>query len=792
MNDKVESRSDSLDALETLFFKVLEQPAGQREDYVAHVCAGNGALRKSLQALLRADGDTTGLIHTAPWSVQQIEARISDGTGADPTAKPCAAVGRYTLLEFLGSGGMGTVWLAERNDDEFRQRVALKLIKRGLDTDDILRRFRRERQVLAQLEHPNIARLIDGGATDDGRPYLVMEYVNGEPIDRWCDQKKLNIRNRLKLFLSVCSAVQYAHSKLTVHRDLKPGNILIGEDDQPKLLDFGLAKILREDGQSDSIIVTSEDHRFLTPRYASPEQVRGEVVSTATDVYSLGVMLYELLCGFSPYPLASGTQREIEQAIVHLEPVRPSLAGMLRGRPADGKSDSPTILARRSTSESGLRRAIRGDLDTIVLTALQKDPQRRYATVEMFATDIDRYLRGLPISAAPDSLTYRASRFVRRNKGLVAGLVTAVLALMVATGVSTTYAIRARQAQVVAEDRTRVAESINEFLNEDLLASADPKNTKNPDLTVREALSRAAETLDQRFRGQPIVEAAIRHTIGETYLGLRLPAEAVPHLRRAAELRKQVLGELDSSTRLSMRELFTALFESDQFDEATGKDFGTELLELDIQAAGTESADAMDTRYLIAQIGSGDIEADIVTYQTLLDWNRRNRGVENARTLSVMHSLANLLLIKQRYAEAGPLIEEIWIVTQQVYEPADAEYLDAMLGRALFYGRTGRGEEAVAILREAVQILKSTRSPDFADTGIYLTHLGIHLRTPGRWEEAEAAFLEAYEILSASLGPDAGWTRGTARFLFELYEKNGDAEQAAMWKSRSTETEVRD
>lgn len=772
----------SIEDLETLFFQVLEKPPSERTSFLNQVCEGDPRLLSAVASLLQADSDRSGLIDTAPWSVHEIEHHLTAVEGSDPYAKPGASIGRYTLLECIGVGGMGTVWLAEKSADDFRQRAALKLIKRGLDTDEILRRFGRERQVLAQLEHPNIARLIDGGATDDGRPYIVMEYVNGEPINRWCDNRKQSIRERLTLFLGVCDAVQHAHSRLTVHRDLKPANILITDDGQPKLLDFGLAKILREDGRPDSMVVTSQDHRILTPRYASPEQIRGEMVSTATDVYSLGVLLYELVSGYSPYHLTSESQREIEHAIVHVEPLRPSVVGRIRERPADDKSNLRTITVRRSTTESGLRRVVRGDLDTIVMTALQKDPRRRYASVENLAADIDRFLRGRPISAAPDTLAYRASRFVRRNKGLVSGLVIAVLALMVATAVSTTYAVRAFRAQRIAEDRTKIAESINEFINDDLLAAADPKNTDNPDLTVREALARAAEGLNERFQDQPLVESSIRQTIGETYLGLRLPKEAVPHLRRAGELRSNVLGELDSATRLSKRELCAALIDSDQADEA--KLLSAELLGQDIEAEGSDSADAMDTRYLIAQQGTGDMEADIRTYQSLLDWFRANRGVDDSKTLSLMHSLVNLLLIKQRTDEAEPLIEEIWEVTSRLHQPADPESLDAMLGRALLYGRTDRGEEAIAILEEAVRILKEARPANFADTGIWLTHLGIHLRDT-RPEDAEAAFLEAYQILSASLGPEAGWTMGTARFLFDFYEKKGDAQQAAHWRELS-------
>jgi len=283
------------------------------------------------------------------------------------------------------------------------------------------------------------------------------------------------------------------------------------------------------------------------------------------------------------------------------------------------------------------------------------------------------------------------------------------------------------------------------------------------------------------------VEAAIRQTIGETYRGLRLPSEAVPHYRRAVELRAKVLGELDSATRSSKRELITALVESDRSDEV--KVLIERLLAEDIKAAGPDSADAMETRFQIVQLGSGDMDADIEAYRELLVWFRAHHGVSSSRTLAVMHSLANLYLLKNRTQEAEPLIEEVWEVTRNQHQPSDPETLDAMLARALLYGRIDRLAEAVAILQEAVDVLKKTRPPNFADTGIWLTHLGIHLREHERFEEAEEAFLEGYQILSASLGPDIGWTKGTARFLYELYKKQGNDAEAEMWRARSTEAD---
>ncbi len=683
-------------------------------------------------------------------------------------------VGPYELLEVVGNGGMGTVWRARRADKHPDRVVALKLVRRGMDSQSSLRRFRLEEQVLARLEHPNIARLYDGGATVEGRPFFVMEYVEGSPIDAYAEHSRLTVEQRLELFLQVCDAVRYAHGSLVLHRDIKPSHVVVTENGAPKLLDFGIAKILDDDS---AVGITATDARVLTPRYASPEQVRGDRLTTATDIYSLGVVLYELLTGGIPYHLETGTRGEVERAVLEQEVQRPSVAVVESAEARRG--DHPIRSAR-----------LRGDLDTILMTALQKDPVRRYASVELLAADIDRHLRGLPISAAPDSLTYRASRFVRRNKGLVAGVFTAVLALIAATVVAATFAVRESRARADAEQRTRVAESINAFLNEDLLSSVDPSNTDNPNLTVREALDRAAERIEERFSDQPLVEAAIRHTIGEAYRGLRLPRESVPHLRRAVQLREGLMGGLEEETRQAMRDLVSGLYECDQGEE--GFAVGEKLLALDIEAVGSDSANAMDTRHLLIRYGGGggdgDIETTNAALRSVLDWNRRERGNAHPETLSVMHSLANNYIYSHRAEEAAPLVEEIWEITSANYEPSSREALDAMLGLAMLYGRIDRIEEAVVLLQEAVQILRDTRPRIFADTGIYLTHLGIHLNELKRYEEAKAAYVDGYEILSASLGPEAGWTQGTLRFLCDVCKTMGDTEQATVWCGRLSES----
>jgi serine/threonine protein kinase len=317
-------------------------------------------------------------------------------------------VGPYRLIREIGSGGMGTVFLAVRNDDAFQRRVAIKVLRRGMDTDAIVRRFRHERQILASLQHPYIAGLLDGGSTSDGLPYFAMEYVQGQNISDFCEARTLDTTARLELFRKVCAAVQYAHQNLIIHRDIKPANVLVTSDGTPKLLDFGIAKLVNPEVGGQTLAPTAAGLQLMTPDYASPEQVRGETVTTATDVYSLGVLLYELLTGRRPYELTSRSLADVAHVICHAEPERPSTAVT---QPVRGATSPHT---------DRLRRRLAGDLDNIALKALSKEPDRRYASVDQFSEDVRRHLAGLPVIARKDTVGYRAAKFVRRNKGVVA------------------------------------------------------------------------------------------------------------------------------------------------------------------------------------------------------------------------------------------------------------------------------------------------------------------------------------------------------------------------------------
>ena len=404
--------------------ELLDRCAGlsptERDEEIARTCGDDEELRSRIERLVAAAQLDDGFLQTPTLD------RLP-GTAPAEDQPPGSQIGSWRLEHPIGSGGMGTVYLAHRSDGQFEQSVALKLIKRGMDTDDILRRFRNERQVLADLTHPGIARLIDGGATEIGRPYLVMEYVAGQPIDRWCNALELGVDERLQLFSEVCRAVHHAHEHLVVHRDLKPTNILVNDEGAPKLLDFGIAKVLDASGSVRTLDMTSTEGRLMTPEYAAPEQIRGGRVSPATDVYSLGVILYELLTGSRPYRWTTKLRSDLERVICEEEPPRPS---SVVGRP-DGEEPSGGAPRRARTETRKLRARLAGDLDTIVLKSLRKEPERRYAGAHELLEDIDRALDGRPIHARPDTWHYRMRRYVARNRLFVAAASAVMASLSV-------------------------------------------------------------------------------------------------------------------------------------------------------------------------------------------------------------------------------------------------------------------------------------------------------------------------------------------------------------------------
>jgi len=433
----------------------LDLDPAARPAFIAAACGGDERLRGRVEMLAAsADGDWE-LVDAAP------AARLAAFFDAAPRSRIGDRIGAYEILSELGHGGMGMVYLAGRADDEFQKKVAIKLMRPGSASEDALRRFRSERQIAASLDHPNIARLLDGGTTEAGEPYFVLEYVEGEPLIEWCDHRRLPVDGRLELFREICGAVQHAHQGLVVHRDIKPGNIFVTSAGVPKLLDFGIAKLLQPDGAAVTAAETGTQMRLMTPEYASPEQVRGRRVTTASDVYSLGVVLYELLSGRQPYRVTTGDPEELIRVVCERDPERPSTAVTLASPGAE------TPVAVRGETVAGLARRLRGDLDAIVLKALRKEPELRYASADQLSEDIGRHLAGVPVLARRGTAGYRAGKFVRRHRVGLAAAALVVAALAGGVVMTVREARRARAAEARAQRRfDDVRQLANSFLNE--------------------------------------------------------------------------------------------------------------------------------------------------------------------------------------------------------------------------------------------------------------------------------------------------------------------------------------
>ena len=537
-----------------VFESAVEHPSQERADILKALCGRDLQLREEVEGLL-ASHDASSEFLAVP--AAHLSLIISSDDAAEDYPKGYR-VGPYKLQHRIGRGGMGSVWLATRSDDEFEKQVAIKMVKRGMDSHEILRRFRVERQVLANLDHPNIARLIDGRSTSEGLPYLVMEYVEGTPIDRYCEASKLSITDRLHLFRAVCSAVHYAHQNLVVHRDIKAGNILVTADGVPKLLDFGIAKLLRSDGSTLEVAQTRPDMRPMTLDYASPEQVRGELITTATDVYSLGVLLFRLLTAQMPFAAEAHSQAALQHAICEREPPRPSTLVFAEEKAAlpaaTQKMPAAAVQESRAKAHKRLRKKLAGDLDNIILMAMRKEAHRRYVSAEHFSDDILRYLDGLPVIAHLYTPGYQLAKLLRRNGKGVAAAVVIGGALIAIAAVSQGYAnsaIAAREQSEKDLQRTRhelVAAQLRAGDPAALATAQIELNAMPGNVVARKDRAEAALALgDQRLAAGDRVAALAGYN--EAFAQLRMRAKAAP---RDADAQRDVLNTANKLAAMQM------------------------------------------------------------------------------------------------------------------------------------------------------------------------------------------------------------------------------------------------
>lgn len=705
--------SDHAQRVMDLYLEACECDAETRTAFLQARCEDDGALREEVEALLRCRAEAGDFLAQPIFHVgAELLADFDDGE-----LRAGERLGDCVVQSLLGIGGMGEVYLAQ--DTALGRLVAVKLIQRGRGSD-LLRHFRHERQVLAGLNHPHIARLYGGAVTPEGRAYLVMEYVEGERLDRYAAQRKLDVAARLVLFRKVCAAVAYAHQNLVVHRDLKPANIRVTPEGDPKLLDFGIAKLIEPEGADTEHTVTM--FGAMTPEYASPEQLRGETITTASDVYSLGVVLYELLTGQRAYQFAGNRPDQLTRAICEQDPPRPST---LVGRPGTTPAADATV---GGEPPDKLRRLLEGDLDNIVAMAMRKRPERRYASVAQFSEDIRRHCEGLPVLARKDTLAYRTGKFIGRNRVAVVASAAVALALVVGLITAIWQARVARQAQAKAEIAQSQAERLNGFLQV-LLGSADPESGPGRDLKVVQVLDQAGENLDRELSGEPALLAQAHLTIGQAYARLQVAEPAIRHLRAAVELGRKTYGDQDIQTARAEAALGRALYN-------------------------------LERKYT---------EAEPYLHHALAV-ERRQPVIEPREYALALEYEGRLLGRAHRYDEARSLMMESLSRTRQAYGERSLPYAQSLVQFADIATMTGDYAGSEPPLRQSIAIFRQlgTKGPSFAGT---LTGLAYILILQGKLDEPESILQEAENLYRTTVGEKSlefSLTLGTMGWLHYL------------------------
>jgi eukaryotic-like serine/threonine-protein kinase len=734
-------------------------------------------------------------------------------------------IGQYRVLRTLGVGGMGEVFLAERADAEFEQQVAIKVVQGGGPARGIQSRLRIERQILAQLDHPNIAHLLDGGSLPDGTAYIVMEYIDGIPIDAYCDSNRLDVRSRLKLFQTVCAAVHYAHQNLIVHRDLKPSNILVTKAGVPKLLDFGIAKLL-DDRQvaRHTFAVTQADIRVMTPDHASPEQVRGQAITTSSDVYVLGVLLYRLLTGTGPFIIPSMRLTDIERAICENDPPLPS-----RAVNTDDSGETRSIVEARCTTPNRLRRTLGGDLDNIMLMAMRKEPERRYSSSQQMASDIQRYLDGKPVIARRDTVSYRSAKFVRRHWLPVAASCSVIFLILAFA--TTTYVqslrIASERDRAAAEraladrERTR-AEEVSSFLV-NLFKLSDPQENRGNRVTARELLDSGAKRLQAELQDQPATKAALLTTVGAVYDSLGQYQAALPILTQSLSLQPQ---SHDKSRIATLLELGRARIGAGDLTGAEAPlqealhrshgDFGAEsqesgrslwvlgvlryqqgryadakeLYNRSLNILESAGAPATDVSALLDDLAQVYVSAQQwalakQTYERALEIDRRVLGDDHPR---VAMRLNNLAVVAQSIGDlrrAEALFRDAIRRNELAYGEQHPETGAARGNYGLLLQREGRLTEAEPHLRNALDVLLKLYGPDNYNVGYARVSLAMLLHDEGNLPESESEFRQALAVYDKSLPADHQWRASLLMHFARLLVDRGKPQDALALSAQS-------
>jgi serine/threonine-protein kinase len=742
--------ADRWEKIEMLCYEAerLEQP--ERDTYLNNTCGKDTELLADVKSLLDQSD--------RPWLQQPLVQVKSSLVFSREDALGDQTIGPYRIIRTIASGGMGRVYLAVRDDDQFERFVALKVIRKGLLSDEILNRFYEERQILASLNHPNIARLFDGGSTEDGTPWFAMEYIEGQPITDYCRLHNLSLDEKIELFLTVCSAVQYAHQNLVIHRDLKPANILVTPNGTPKLLDFGIAKLVDLEQKAGE---TQYQHRVMTPEYASPEQVRNESISTINDVYALGVLLYELLTDQLPYKFEKRTHAAIERTICNTIPKLPSAV-------------------------SG-DKTLKGDLDSVIMKTLRKDPSERYSSVEQFANDLERYEKALPILAQKHSLRYRAGKFLSRHK-LGATVTSAVTLLILTFTIITFIQSKTIEERAIEAERQRDrAEQVSRFLTE-LFASADPSEAQNKSLTAVKLLHRGADRVETELSDQPRQQSDLYLVISDVYESLGLFDEGLDLAEKAYALQKELFDGNHPEIARSLNAMGWLYRQKGEYEKADS--LITAGLSMRRQLYGSDHLDVARSLNDLAVLkqSRGDYAATDTLLQQAISIRKSVNGEQHESVAVALSNYAALKYIRGDLPAAETQMRAALKIFESTVDPNDMRTANVMTNLGAILTARKRVDEAVPHYREALQIRLQLLGEEHPDVASSYAHLGNLLRAQQKYKEAEPMLLKALELRTKLLGEEHVKVGDSRRVLGYLYEKVGDDTKAEQYYSGAVAT----
>jgi len=737
-----------------LFDEALNLDTKKRNIFLDERCGNDSEIKFEVLSLLHSLENTKDFLEKP-----LVKTETSEELFIDPYLGK--EIGNYIIDGEAGVGGMGIVYAGKRNDKEFEQKVAIKILKHGITSEYLLKRFQIERQTLANLQHPNIAQLLDGGRTIDGLPYLVMEFIDGIPITEYCNQNKLSIEERLKLFRKVCDAVHFAHQNLIIHRDLKPGNILVKKDGTPKLLDFGIAKFIDENLVDNNEGLTRIGIWHLTPEYASPEQIKGERITITSDIYSLGVLLYQILTGAQPYKITNSSPAAISKIITEESVQKPS---------ERVKQTSESKLENKFLNPVKLSNNLKGDLDNIVSKAMHKDPLRRYVSVEQFSEDIRKHLVSLPVIARKDTANYRISKFITRHKvGFISSvgfLVFIVVGLIVITWQANVAAKERDNAKIEANKLERV----NKFL-QTMLSSVDPDEIGR-DVKVHDVLQIASRNIDTELKGQPEIEAAIRRTLGNTYTNLGEYDNAKVHLERALQLDEKIYGKESENVAINLYDLamyFHWIGELKNADSLYNKSLS--IFRKTLKEPNRNLALTLNGCGLIKS-DLGNYSGAVNQFKEALQILENKFGKKDIDYVSIMnnlaiatHSLNDIDNAEKYYLEAQKHLIEL---LGEKHPDVAATYNNL----AFIYIDKNDLKSAEENFYKSYNLKLELKGKDHPDVGLALNNLGLIKFKLKKYKEAEALYKRAISLLKITLPDTHAWVAnsyyGLGKTLIEM------------------------